>query len=121
MLVSGKIYIFPEEIRKLGDGSEMRNINTSISTKQEDGSYINMTLEVKFNKEKIPMSKLLKLDVNKCYELEILDGWLSVRKYTNQNGDERRVLYIFCNDGKLTGSKEIQKKPKEEKPSDLPF
>ena len=120
MQVSGKITIFPKEIRKLSDGNEVRNVSTNISTKGEDGRYTSISVEVKFNKEKIPMSKLLKLDEKKCYDLEILEGWLGAREYQNE-GCTKLVMYDFVNDGKLTGSKEIQKKPQDKKPNDLPF
>ena len=76
-------------------------------------------MDVRFNKTKFPQESLDKLEDSKAYKLNILDGFLSVRTYVDKQGQEKRVVYIQVEDGKLEGSKD--KKPVEKKSNDLPF
>ena len=108
MNVSGKLTLFIQE-KKTSEGKIFHTYSTSVGSKQEDGSYLNATMEVGFNKERFPLSKLEKLDSAKAYILEIKDSWLSVRKFTTKEGKEARVIYLFINDAEIKDSKEINK------------
>ena len=116
MEVTGKIKLFVE----FKDGKEGRKfpvITTSIGTQKQDKTYSNITLEVKFNKTNFPEENLHKLDVNKVYDLEIKNGWLAVREWT-QNENIKKALYVYVKEGTLTGAKPRKPRPQN---GELPF
>lgn len=124
MELKGKITIFPELKEKENDKGEKEGFivcRGTISSKVGE-SYINKSVNVVFAGKKFPKEKVNKLETNKCYSLEIIDGFLGVKEIVSANGT-RRDLEIVVLDGKLTGSKEVVRKEVEvEAPSDdLPF
>lgn len=117
MLISGKLLVFVED-KKGKENKPFKTFSTSISNKNLDGSYINKSLEVRFNTENIPQEKLNKMTSDKCYTLEVEEGWLSVRAYKNEADEERKVFYIYVDKATVKEAKPITKK---EANSDLPF
>jgi hypothetical protein len=113
MKVTGLTTLFVEE--RMGNNF----FSTTISRKAEDGTYKNCSLDVRFNKEKFPKESLDKLEEDKAYKLNVLDGFLSVRTYKDKEGKEHRIIYLQVEDGKLEGSKEINKSSQNS--SALPF
>ena len=124
MELKGKITIFPELKEKENDKGESESFIVCRGTiSSKDGEkYINKSVNVVFGGKNFPKEKVNKLDPNKCYSLEITDGFLGVREISSPKGT-RRELEIIVLDGKLTGSKEVERPVVEEKPVDgnLPF
>ena len=125
MELKGKITIFPELKEKENDKGEVDSFivcRGTISSKNEAGNYINKSVNVRFVGEKFPKDKINKLDPEKCYSLEIEKGFIGVSEITNSHGT-RRELEVVVLEGKLTGSKVVERPVKEEPPAqdDLPF
>lgn len=127
MDVKGKITIFPRIVKiKNEKGEEVDTkcfCSGSISTKQEDGKYLNKSVEIAFSEKEFPKEKLLKLNPEKCYELQIDAGFLKTRERLS-NGELITEIGIMVTKGKLLGSKDIQKRPEvlpDETNDDLPF
>ena len=116
MKVSEKVLLFVED-KKGKEGEVFKTFSTTISTKKGEG-YINKSLEVRFNTDNIPQSSLNKLTTSKCYTLEVENGWLGVREYTNQNNEVKKVLYLFIDKATIKDSKPVNKNSQN---NDLPF
>lgn len=118
MNITGKTKLFIKPV-KGADGNIAFAYQTSVGRKSEDGNYVNISLDVYFAKENFPKEKLAKLDSKYAYDLEIEDGFLSVRTW-EKDGEIRRAPCVQVLKAKITGKKEIS--PKETKPAeDLPF
>ena len=125
MELKGKITIFPELKERENDKGEVESFivcRGTISSKSESGEYINKSVNVKFAGDKFPKAKVNQLDPEKCYSLEIEKGFLSVNEMTNAHGT-RKELEIVVLEGKLTGSKVVERPvvKEETKDGDLPF
>ena len=116
MKVSERVILFVED-KKGKENQPFKTFSTTISTKRND-KYINKSLEVRFNTEKIPLEKLNKLSADKCYTLEVEDGWLGVREYQNELGESKKVFYLYIDKATIKDSKVITKASKND---DLPF
>lgn len=116
MKVSEKVLLFVQD-KKGKENQPFKTFSTTISTKRND-TYLNKSLEVRFNNENIPLEKLNKLVSTKCYTLEVEDGWLGVREYEADNGDQRKVIYLYIDKATIKEAKDIQKVPEN---NDLPF
>ncbi len=116
MKVSEKVILFVQD-KKGKENIPFKTFSTTISTKRNE-EYLNMSLEVRFNVENIPQEKLNKLSSSKCYTLDVEDGWLGVREYQVENGDKRRVMYLYIDKATIKEAKDIQKPAKD---NDLPF
>ena len=117
MTISGNILVFVED-KKGKENKPFKTFSTSISNKQADGTYINKSLEVRFNTENIPQQALNKMDSSKCYVLDVEEAWPSVRSYVAENGDEKKVLYIYINKATVKEAKPVTKVNSN---NDLPF
>ena len=115
MEIRGKITIFPEH--KEGAKGKFTICKGTISSKQDDGSYLNKSVEVKFDREKFPMEKLNELDDSKCYELEVESGWLVVDGYVKED-KQINSINLYVKDGKLN---KVKDKAEAKKNSNLPF
>ena len=113
MKIEGKFKLFIDQ--KEGG---FRTYSTSISHKNENETYINTRLEIRFNKTNFPAENMAKLDPKKVYDLEVKDGYLDTRVWTNKDNVNVHVIFMQVQEATLTGSKEIKK---ELKNSDLPF
>ena len=122
MEIQGKITLFvaKREIEKEGNKKVLVDLTTTISTKQEDGSYLNKKVSVRLVGKKFPEENLLKLDESKCYMFDIYSGFLGVRAWKDKHGADRRELEFIVTDGKLLSSKEVVRQEKVVN-SDLPF
>lgn len=116
MQISGKIYLFVE-LQKSQKG-DFKTFSCSISHKKEDGTYLNKRVRVVFDTEKFPKEKLNKLEITKCYEVEVA-GWIDVRSFINKENKEVRELYFYINEAKFLSQKEVKANSNIEK--DLPF
>ena len=116
MQISGKLNLFVQD-KKDRENKPFKTFSTTISSRNGE-KYINISMEVRFNTENIPMEKLNKLQSDKMYTLEVEDGWLSAREYENKDGDTRKVAYIYVDKASVKDSKTIAKKPEND---DLPF
>ena len=118
MQISGKLLVFVED-KKGKENKPFKTFSTSISNKNADGSYLNKSLEVRFNTENIPQKSLDKMTSDKCYTLEVEDGWLSVRAYKNDQDEERKVFYLYVDKATVKEAKPVSKKT--DSSNDLPF
>ena len=116
MQISGKLILFVQD-KKGKENQPFKTFSTTISSRKNE-EYINKSLEVRFNTENIPQEKLNKLQSSKCYTLEVEDGWLSVREYQTDDGDTRRVIYLYVDKASVKDSKPIQSSTKND---ELPF
>lgn len=117
MLISGKFNVFVED-KKGQENSLFKTFSTTISTKQQDGSYLNKSIEVRFDKENFTSEQLAKLDCHFMYEIEVSEAWLGVRSYTKDE-NEIKVLYLYISQGKCNSKKKINKSA--DQGDDLPF
>ena len=116
MKISEKLILFIED-KKGKENQPFKTFSTTISSKKNE-EYVNKSIEVRFNTENIPLEKLNKLRSNHCYILDVEDGWLSVRTYETEDGDTRKVLYIYIDKASVKDSKKINKVTSND---DLPF
>lgn len=116
MKISEKLILFVED-KKGKENQPFKTFSTTISSKKGE-EYLNKSIEVRFNTENIPLEKLNKLKSDHCYTLEVEDGWLSVRSYETEEGDTRKVLYIYVDKASVKDSKKINKPSSN---NDLPF
>lgn len=115
MEIKGKITIFPE--KRKNERGEFVICKGTLSSKIQDGKYINKSVEVKFDKEKFPREKINALDTTKCYQLEISSGYLVVDGYEKE-GKMITSINLYVLEGKLVGEpKEVNRAEK----SNLPF
>ena len=117
MKVSERLVVFVKD-QKGKENKPFKSFSTTISSKKDDGSYINISFEVRFNTENIPQSALDKMVSSKCYVLEVEDGWLGAREYINKEGEPRRVPYIYVDKATVKESKPVAKPTSND---DLPF
>ena len=116
MKVSEKVVLFVQD-KKGKENQPFKTFSTTISSKRNE-EYINMSLEVRFNNENIPVEALNKLSSDYCYSLEVEDGWLGVRTYENGEGETRKVMYLYIDKATIKDKKKISKQANND---DLPF
>lgn len=121
MEISGKVTLFvaKREIEVEGKKKLVVDLSTTISSKAEDGNYINKRVKVKLVGKQFSEEALLKLDENKCYTMEVLSGFIGVDSFKSK-GQERRELVFVITEAKLKDSKEVVRKV-EIKDDNLPF
>lgn len=88
MQISGTIKVW-KNVHEVRKGVKKTYFNTSIGNKQEDGSYINSNLNVRFKKD----SKAFELIENGT-DIDIKNAWLSVY----EKNDTDKVIYLFVSD-----------------------
>lgn len=123
MDVKGKITIFPRKVAikdEKGEESIKVYCSGSISTKKDDETYLNKSVDVSFSSKAFPEEKLAKLDEEKCYTLDIQEGFLKVNERLIK-GNLVREIGIMVTQGKLIDSKKVEKKEKPVVDNNLPF
>ena len=116
MKISEKVIVFVQD-KKGKENQPFKTFSTTISSKRND-EYVNKSLEVRFNTENIPQEALNKMVSTKYYVLDVEDGWLGVREYENEQGESRKVLYLYIDKASVKEAKSITNPPKND---DLPF
>lgn len=111
MNVNGKLNVFKNVVVK--DEKEIITYNTSIS-REIEGKRVNYRLEVQFAKNNFSEATLNKLEVNKCYVLNVEEGFLSF----NQKGD-KKYFFVKIMKASILDVKEC--KPVEVDSKELPF
>lgn len=101
MNLSGEIIVFVHEFEYTnGKGVLMQGLryNTSVSRKDEEGDYLNASLEVVFSKG-VADSYKLERDYGEGDMLKVAidEGWLTCRGWEDKDGNQRRVLQAFIN------------------------
>lgn len=109
MKVTDKINLFVEHksYKKNGEEKVFHKLSTTIATKQKDGSFLRMSLDIIANDKKYPDAVLKKLDENKMYTANIINGWLMVDDYVNKDGKTIKKLVLYVDEMKLTGNTPI--------------
>ena len=122
MNIDGKINLFATKRNVTIDGKEVTktDLSTTISTKAEDGSYINKKVNVRLVGKDFGEEKIAKLEENKCYAFDVYEGFLGVHAWKNSRGDDKRELEFIVTKGKLLSVKEVVRK-EVEVDSNLPF
>lgn len=122
MDIKGKITLFPE--RKEGKNAEGKEesyivIKGTISTKKQNGEgYLNKSVFIRLTGTNFPKEKVNQLDPAKCYDMEVEEGFLSVRVVKDSMHD-RKELELVVLKGKLSNPRDVKK---VEAPSaNLPF
>lgn len=112
MEIKGQTKLFIKEL-KSSKGGTFRKYNTNISSRDHEGQYVNFPADVIFSKDKYPEVTLNKLDVTKCYDLDVKSGFLIVREF-EANGEKRKVLVIYVTDCTINNPKSINSSPKKD-------
>ena len=121
MDILGKVTIFTEghQVGKQGDKDfkAWLGFTTSISHKNEDNTYLNTSLEVRFTGDLNKKAQTLTPDT--MYTLNVTKGWLDVRAYTNKQGELNKILYLVISEASIEGKgKKIARKVNDD---NLPF
>lgn len=117
-ILADKINVFVED-KKTKDGT-IKVFTTSVGNKDQEGNYTNKSVEVSFSKEALSKEALEKLVEGYAYQVEVRDGFLTCRAYTNKDGRKVVVLVakILC--CKILGRKAIEAK-NDTTSAELPF
>lgn len=107
MNITGKINIFVEKMQ--GKEGTWNKFTGTISHKNEDGTYINASIRVEFNKSNFPAHTLENLDENKTYQIEVLEGWLDCKAYMTKEGKQGREIFLRVNKAKHVKVSDIKK------------
>lgn len=105
MELTGKTYLFVKQNDY--QGGKFNSYSTTISHKNEDGTYINSSIEVRFTKEFMTPDKEAKMHSSECYEMDIKKAWLDTRTYTDKEGKVKHSIYIKVADAKVLSVKKI--------------
>lgn len=120
MNITGKIIVFVED--KVVGKNTIKVFSTSVGKKNEDGSYTNASIGVRFTKENFPLERLNKFQANKCYSFELEEAWLDCRAFQTKDGKDAREIYITIKSAKPLEAKDIVRKDiRESAGKDLPF
>lgn len=120
MDIKGKITLFPE--RKEGKNAEGKEesfivIKGTISTKKQNGEgYLNKSVSIRLTGTNFPKEKVNQLDPAKCYDMEVEEGFISVKEVK-----DRRELELVVLKGKLSNPREVKKVEASKPSADLPF
>lgn len=107
MQVNGKIVLFVENHQK--EGSSFQTYSTTVSHKNEDGTYINSTMEVQFTKAFLTDEKKKGLKDDYCYTLELKDAWLDTRVFKTKAGSQAHIIFIKVNACDMIEKKKLNK------------
>lgn len=113
MNITGQLKLFVQE-RQSSKGGSFKKFSSNISSKQTDGTYVNMPVDIIFNKDKYPEATTSKLDTKFCYDLDITNGFLIVREYEGKSG-KVQVLVIYVNECTIDNPKELKAKKSSKK------
>ena len=106
MEVLGNIRIFVEE-KHSKEGQRFKVFNTSVSHKNEDGSFTNFRMKVALDKERFTEEKQANLKVGCCYWVELKKAWLDVRSFKNDDKNARELI-LYIKDANFTKEEEIK-------------
>lgn len=115
MKLTEKINLFvePKKFKKGGEEKIFYKLTTSIATKQDDGTYLRIAVDVIPNDKRYSSTVLAKLDPNQMYTADIKSGWLMVTDYFNKDGKQIKKLAIYVEEMKLTGSSPIDQEKRQ--------
>lgn len=105
MKISGLTNIFVKEIE--GKNGKFKAFTTTISHKNEDGTFKNAHMNVRFAKGLEKGVVTLKPDY--YYSVDVTDAWLDVRTYPDATGKEQREIFIFINSALVKSQAKVKK------------
>ena len=114
LLSADKINIFVNE-RKDKEGKTFKTYSTTINSKQEDGTYISVS--VRITKTALPKGSDSKLVPGFYYTAQVRDGFLSAYNRKTKEGTERAIMIVLTN-LVWKDKVELKSKPANE---DVPF
>lgn len=121
MDLKGKIKVFPElKTEKNAEGKDESFIvfRGTISSKKEGSEdYLNKSVSVRFAGNNFPRERMNKANPEKCYDLEIEEGFLAVRELKNN----KRELEIVVLKGKMSNPQDFKRPAPTATADDLPF
>lgn len=107
MDVTGKMTLFVT--KQEGRDGKFNLYKGTISHKNEDGSRVNSSINVRFSKKFNIEDMNKKLKEDKCYEVEIKKAWLDTRVFTSKDGKEIHDIFIYVDEANFTKEKKITK------------
>lgn len=108
MNVNGKMILFVRTIQS-GD-RKFNQYKGTISHKNEDGSRVNSSINVRFDSNNFKEEELIKkLNEAYCYEVEVKNGWLDTRTFTTKDGRTAHDIYIFVKEANFLKAKKVNK------------
>ena len=115
MKLTEKLNLFVEHIayKKGGEEKTFHKLTTSIATKQEDGTFLRMPVDIFANAKRYPDAVLAKLDSKFMYTINIKNGWLVVDDYTNKDGKQIKKLCIYVDEMKIESKTAIDQEKRE--------
>lgn len=118
MEIRGKMNLFVE-VKGKGENT-FKVFSTSVSNKDKDGKYTNLSLQVNFAGEKFPKEKTDKLEEGICYTLDVKSGFISCRTFEDKDENLQKRVCLVVTDAKIESKKKVNKKAKDTD-DDLPF
>ena len=116
-ITNEKITIFTEGH---GEGDKaFLGFTTTISHKNEDNTYLNYSIEVRFVGDMYAKGQKLAPDF--AYKLNVEQGWLDVRAYQDKEGKIQKRLYLAIAKATTEGKGKKINKVKTLDESGLPF
>lgn len=89
--VTGKAMIFANEVE--GRNGTFTKYMSSIGKKNDDGSYSNASIEVRFKKDEVPA--FTDREHPDRVKIEIEDGFLTFREFKRSDGSKGKAFYIM--------------------------
>lgn len=108
MNITGKFVIFVKD--KETSKGKIKTFSTTISRKEENGSYVNASMEVRFAKENFPYERLNKMESKYAYSYDVKEAWLDCRAFETKDGKQAREIFILIKTAKPLEKKEIVRK-----------
>lgn len=116
MELTGKFTIFINN-HKTAEGEVYRTYSTSIGKKNEDGSYLNCSIEVTFAKKNFPDERLLKWKDNEFYVIDVTEGFLSVVQW--KDGSKHPTIVVVDAKPVSKGVRNLPPVKKAEAPAEI--
>ena len=117
LLSADKINIFVNE-RKDKEGKTFKTYSTTINSKQEDGTFISVSVPVRITKTALPKGSDSKLVAGFYYTAQVRDGFLSAYNRKTKEGTERAIMIVLTN---LVWKDKVEFKSKPTNEEDVPF
>lgn len=117
LLSADKINIFVNE-RKDKEGKTFKTYSTTINSKQEDGTFISVSVPVRITKTALPKGSDSKLVPGFYYTAQVRDGFLSAYNRKTKEGTERAIMIVLTN---LVWKDKVELKSKSANEEDVPF
>ena len=100
------------------EGKTFKTYSTTINSKQEDGTFISVSVPVRITKTALPKGSDSKLVPGFYYTAQVRDGFLSAYNRKTKEGTERAIMIVLTN---LVWKDKVELKTKPANEEDVPF